>query len=78
MGKIKQLTSEYKDFFIKYKKQISFITIVIVAIFVRVYWFGKWPPFVNQGQQPTTKVVGLLPMTLVGLNNIYLDNIKTC
>ena len=50
MEKIKQLTSEYKDFFIKYKKQISFITIVIVAIFVRVYWFGEWPPFVNQDE----------------------------
>ena len=31
-----------------------------------------------RSQQPTTKVVCLLPMTLVGLNNIYLDIIKTC
>ena len=50
MGKIKQLVLEYKDFFIKYKKQISFIVIALVAIFVRIYWFGKWPPFVNQDE----------------------------
>ena len=32
----------------------------------------------DTSQQPTTKVVGLLPMTLVGFNNIYFDIVKTC